>query len=1040
MIRKLLSLLLVIIMAAALFPTSVLAKTNKDDSSKEDPIMDFETEPDLGQEDSPVMIPIPDPAGDGIEAEPVLPLDDKGIMKPDVTVANAANDLGNFMTYTFSSFAGYEGDGYNYVQSTNGGTANSTATLTSEQIYMTSGTWLRFYYWYETEANYDKFTFSYTDSNGETVVLDHLSGNSGGGDSPAWVKYVFNCPAAGNYTFTWKYEKDVSNDTGADCVRISKVLYLGNFYDSLDRYAISQNGYTGSITRVSSYGGFSFELKETSDSSHPKYVYSGNTGHASSTSGLQATVIVPYVGGTNASSTVAFDYAYSTEANYDKFNFYVDDVKQFTYSGTNDYSWHTYTFTLEGAGRHVLKWEYVKDGSTDDGNDVVCISNLWTESDAVGVDREYYYYAFLTSTSSSTALYYNTPMGYESFVPVCATSGEDIWIGANNRCVANTDAAIETMVNMDAGETLSFQYYVSSESSYDRLEFYVNGSRVTYFSGWNNPSWSTYTYTAPSRNCYTFRWVYHKDTSIDRGRDIAWIDNIKYTGTFHDSYTLGDALNAMDSDQELVFDTNTYYGGTGRFMPVYGEIGSAVSRNKYWENTEADLYVYSFYMNPGDSLSFDYKVDAESYDKLTVRILCNNSVPEEFTVNGSTGASWTRHTFTAMDPGWYAADFSFEKDGTENVGADCAMVRDFAVTHYDDHTLDDVLNEYFQSGLHFTTGNNYSAFKTCYHPDEDWIAFAGNGNSVQDDSELAYMETETYLMAGKQLKFWYKSDLLPEGEFRFLVNGEEAFVFDDNGSQNDQEWHSYTYTAYTAGRYEFRWEYARPNYSGSAPHDYLYIDDVGIVGSALAVNPLDEALNVEGGTLHFTTPSGTTSFISDWWYDDDIATAGNCMQNTSNSDVQTTVQMNAGDTLRFQYFVDCEYSSTNSYDFFSFLVNGNIDFRISGTVMWEWYEWTAPSAGTYTFKWEYHKDGSVTEGMDCAKLDFVEVIRSSGGLLGDVNSDGRVDANDALLLMRYALGLVPASSLDLTVADYNQNGTTDANDALLIMRHALGLC
>lgn len=60
-------------------------------------------------------------------------------------------------------------------------------------------------------------------------------------------------------------------------------------------------------------------------------------------------------------------------------------------------------------------------------------------------------------------------------------------------------------------------------------------------------------------------------------------------------------------------------------------------------------------------------------------------------------------------------------------------------------------------------------------------------------------------------------------------------------------------------------------------------------------------------------------------------------------------------------------------------------------------------------------------------------------VMGDVDGSGAVNANDALLVLRYALGLVPDTALDLRAADYDENGAVDANDALLILRRALGL-
>ncbi len=60
-------------------------------------------------------------------------------------------------------------------------------------------------------------------------------------------------------------------------------------------------------------------------------------------------------------------------------------------------------------------------------------------------------------------------------------------------------------------------------------------------------------------------------------------------------------------------------------------------------------------------------------------------------------------------------------------------------------------------------------------------------------------------------------------------------------------------------------------------------------------------------------------------------------------------------------------------------------------------------------------------------------------IAGDVNGDGNVNANDALMLMRYALGLVELTPAQLAVADINGDDRVDANDALMLMRKSLGL-
>ena len=85
--------------------------------------------------------------------------------------------------------------------------------------------------------------------------------------------------------------------------------------------------------------------------------------------------------------------------------------------------------------------------------------------------------------------------------------------------------------------------------------------------------------------------------------------------------------------------------------------------------------------------------------------------------------------------------------------------------------------------------------------------------------------------------------------------------------------------------------------------------------------------------------------------------------------------------------------------------------------------------------------GIVGGGTGILRLDpaFITGYQPPEILLGDVDMNGVVNANDALMLMRYTLGLIPESALDIMAADYDENGTVNANDALAIFRRALGL-
>ena len=72
--------------------------------------------------------------------------------------------------------------------------------------------------------------------------------------------------------------------------------------------------------------------------------------------------------------------------------------------------------------------------------------------------------------------------------------------------------------------SFSFYYRISSESGYDYLRFYLNGSQLVYGSG--SQSWTQYVRSVSS-GINTFRWCYTKDSSVSSGYDTAWIDNIQ---------------------------------------------------------------------------------------------------------------------------------------------------------------------------------------------------------------------------------------------------------------------------------------------------------------------------------------------------------------------------------------------------------------------------------------------------------------------------------------------------------------------------------
>jgi len=87
----------------------------------------------------------------------------------------------------------------------------------------------------------------------------------------------------------------------------------------------------------------------------------------------------------------------------------------------------------------------------------------------------------------------------------------------------NQESGMQTTVQGPG--TLSFWWKVSSESGYDFLEFYVDGSRQYRFSG--SVDWRQRTY-ATHYGSHTLEWRYAKNGSVSSGSDCGWVDKVEW--------------------------------------------------------------------------------------------------------------------------------------------------------------------------------------------------------------------------------------------------------------------------------------------------------------------------------------------------------------------------------------------------------------------------------------------------------------------------------------------------------------------------------
>jgi len=93
------------------------------------------------------------------------------------------------------------------------------------------------------------------------------------------------------------------------------------------------------------------------------------------------------------------------------------------------------------------------------------------------------------------------------------------------------------MVTMEVinDDEISFYQNVSSESGYDYLRFYIDGTQKGEWAG--TGSWTLQTYPVTAGE-HTFKWAYEKDYSVSSGSDCGWIDYITFPAAVNDAMTV----------------------------------------------------------------------------------------------------------------------------------------------------------------------------------------------------------------------------------------------------------------------------------------------------------------------------------------------------------------------------------------------------------------------------------------------------------------------------------------------------------------------
>jgi hypothetical protein len=186
-----------------------------------------------------------------------------------------------------------------------------------------------------------------------------------------------------------------------------------------------------------------------------------------------------------------------------------------------------------------------------------------------------------------------TTGGHANWFGQSAVTKDGVDAAQSGKITHNQNSWMQTKV---AGPgTISFWWKVSSENSWDWLEFYINGVRQDRISG--NVSWQQKSYTLGS-GINTLQWRYVKDKSVNSGSDSGWVDQVTWkpsSGRINRTLT----VNSINPISGVVISSSSGHGGTTSYSlsvplgsnitltaPQY--IGSGMTR-KIFSNWSGDV-------------------------------------------------------------------------------------------------------------------------------------------------------------------------------------------------------------------------------------------------------------------------------------------------------------------------------------------------------------------------------------------------------------------------------------------------------------------
>jgi hypothetical protein len=540
----------------------------------------------------------------------------------------------------------------------------------------------------------------------------------------------------------------------------------------------------------------------------------------------------------------------------------------------------------------------------------------------------------------------------------------------------NQNSLLETTV--EGPGTLSFYWKVSSEASYDFLRFSIDGIEQQRISG--EVDWAIQSYEIAS-GPHTLKWNYTKDSSVESGLDMAWVDQVVWGNGEDPTPTPTPPNEAMGTGPGGNTKAGLYEYGTD-----FGNLDVAVSADGNtctMENSRVKTIDLNHSSSNQSSLAFSYP--------------CLRNTHKE--INGAYSPLNDAHYFGGvvyeMYDQWYnTAPLTFQlqmkvhySNNYENAFWDgSAMTFGDGQNYFYPLVSLDVVSHEVSHG--FTDQNS------------DLVYSGQSGGINEAFSDIAGEAAEYYMLGSNDFMVGatiFKGD----GALRYMydppLDGRSIGHASDYSSGMDVHYSSGVFNkafyilANTSG-WDVRKAFeifvrANQNYwtpntdfeegclgvrDAASDAGYSTADveaafaQVGLCPGYVPPAPVDLDIALDNTQLSWTV-SGDGNWFGQTLtsYDGEDAAQSGEITHNQESVLQTT--LTGPGTLTFRWKV----SSEANYDYLRFFIDGSEQVRKSGSVDWEEQSFEIPS-GAHIVEWKYTKDESVDRSQDAGWVDRIQ--------------------------------------------------------------------